>query len=744
MDIQDKILKQIKNNKLETLDYEFMIAQVCVLNNKPFSEMKILVDNLIADGLIQVNLPVEDDEQEERVVKSPYSSNYEKFYKDKNTKDSDLVQEAYSMLEKKKGRTKKSIIRVEGKIQSTSKGYAFLLPYDATIEDIFIAERDLKGAMNNDSVIVEAMSVGGRRKEGKVIQILERSNEKIVGKINITKKGAYVMPDDVKVGKDIYVPLNKTLNANNGDKVVVKIEKYYNNLKCPDGVVIEVLGAPNKIETEVMAVIRSYDLYEQFPRNVLEFAEQVPQVLDTKKYASNRLDFTKHICFTIDGEDARDLDDAISLEVNEKGNRVLGVHIADVGEYVKMNSVIDKEAFKRGTSVYFPNIVLPMLPRELSNGICSLNERVDRLALSVFVEYDNNANVVDFKVKETIINSNKRFTYTEVQKIIDGDEETIKRNGGLSKIILDMNELAVQLDKKRTVRGCIEFNIPEVKVTLNELGDVLNVEKREQDSSHKLIECFMVAANEVIAEYFCRNKIPFVYRIHENPDEEKINKFLSLVHGLGIETNIANDNVTPLDILKILKQAKDQPYEFVVNRVCLRSMKKAKYSPECLGHFGLGSEFYCHFTSPIRRYPDLTIHRIIKDHLHGKLSDSLLTETKHFVVASSLNSTEREIIADKAERDVDDLYKTFYMQFHLGEEFEGIINSVTKFGIYVMLENTVEGLVKLEDLPADSYNFEDDFYKITGNHNEFSIGKKVKVKVVRADILSKQVDFILA
>lgn len=748
MNLEEKVLTQIKNNKLENEEYSFVIAQICVLNNKSYSEMKMIVDNLIAAEKIMIK-GAEKIEKitdfDNKKVKTPYGVNRKgnkNFKFEKHGEWDENLYSAHEILDKKNKKKERKIIRVQGKIQATLKGYAFLLPFDATIEDIFIPEKELNGAMHNDTVVVEAVNTNNYRKEGKVTQIVERGCDKIIGKISISKKGAYVTPDDVKLGKDIFVPINKILNAKNGDKVHVKIERFYNKSKCPDGIVMEVLGEPNKIETEVLAIIRNYDLYENFPKNVQEYVSKFEQEIN-KVEQKNRLDLTRETIFTIDGEDARDLDDAISLTVNKNGNRVLGVHIADVGEYVKTNSPVDKEAFKRGTSVYFPNTVLPMLPRELSNGICSLNEREERLTLSLFIEYDENANVLNYEIKETIIESKKRFTYTEVQKIILNDIDVVKKNGNLSKIIIEMNKLAKQLDKRRQEKGCIEFNIPEVKVSLNKLGDVLNVEKQIQDESHKLIECFMVAANEIIAEHFYKLKLPFVYRIHENPDAEKISKFLTLVRGLGISTTANEEKIKPIDILKILQISKNQPFEYVVNRICLRSMKKAKYSQDCLGHFGLGSKYYCHFTSPIRRYPDLTIHRIIKDWLHGTLNGKLLSETRHFVVASSYNSTEREIVADKCERDVDDLYKVFYMSYHVGEEFEGIINSITKFGVYVMLENTVEGLVKFEELPADNYNFENDFYKIQGNHSEFVVGQKIQVKVLRADILTRQIDFML-
>ena len=736
IDIRMKIENQISTNKLAGLEYDFVIAQLCVLNNKPYQDMKNELDNLIEDGVYEVvdnKLVVCGKAKRRAKVEATSYSN--------NNVSEEMLDQAYSMLAGKDRRQNKKVVKLQGKVDMTRSGYAFIVPQDESQEDIFVAEKDLKGAKNNDIVIVEARNVAGRRPEGKVVQVVERGQEKIVGKITLNKKCAYVSPDDVKFGTDIYVPLNKIKNANQGDKVVVKITKYYANPKqCPDGEITEVLGAPDKIETLVLSLLREYDLYEFFPNNVQEVAKEMPQQIDAKKY-KDRLDFTKHICFTIDGEDSRDLDDAISLETNKNGNRVLGVHIADVGEYVKVNSVLDKEAFKRGTSVYFPGLVLPMLPRELSNGICSLNEKVDRLALSVFIEYDSKGKVIDSNICESIIKSNKRFTYTTVQKILENDAEAIKENKEFAPILQEMNELSKQLFKRRTAEGSVEFNIPEVEIFLNDLGGVEHIEKRMQDDSHKLIEAFMVAANEVVAKRYKDKKLPFVYRVHETPDGEKMEKFLHMVQKFGVSINGINpDKVQPMQLQKILNAVKGTNSEYAVNKIALRSMQKAKYSPECLGHYGLALTYYTHFTSPIRRYPDLTIHRIIKDDLHGNLTGNVLTETKKFVQSSSLNSSAREVVAEKAERDVDDLYKAYYMSDKIGQVYDGIISSVTKFGCYVSLDNTVEGLVSLTSL-GDNYVFDEDNLTLTSVANSCYIGKIVRVKVVNVNVQERLIDF---
>ena len=728
MDNQTKYLSQIKTNKLENLDYEFIIAQLCVLNNKPFEDMKKALDDLISSGLFALN-------GEEAV-------NY-------NQPNNEMLEDAKRLLLKNKDPKKQKSnkpFKLEGKIQGTKSDFAFLIPFDKTYPDVFISAGNLKGAINNDTVSVEVMGNRdnkNKRLEGRVLAILERGNTLVVGKIFIGKSNAMVMPDDVKFGKDILVPLSKLNGASDGDKVVVKVNKFYNDKKNPEGEISEVLGRPNEIETEVKAIIRSYNLYETFPNKVLEVAKTLPDEVDMQKYLGKRKDLTNINTFTIDGEDTRDIDDAISISKNSNGTYKLGVHIADVGEYVTLNSVIDKEAFKRGTSVYFPNLVLPMLPRELSNGICSLNEMVNRLALSVFMDINLKGEVTNYEICESIIKSKKRFTYTVVQKIIEGDKRECELNAPFVNDIKLMQELNLVLIKMREKRGAIDFEIPESKITLNELGDVLTIEKAPRDDSHRLIESFMVAANETIATHFKNMKAPFVYRVHEQPDSEKMANFLRLATGYGVKTTAYPDNISPLDLQRMLKQVEELDCKVMLNSLCLRSLKKAKYSPECLGHFGLASTMYCHFTSPIRRYPDLTIHRIIKLFLRGQLEGKLLTEQRQFVAASSLNSSDREQAADKVERDVDDLYRVFYMTHHIGEEFEGIVSGVTNFGVFVQLENTVEGMIKITDLPRDGYVFDDLDNVLKGAKNTFTIGKKVKVKCVNANVLAREIDFVL-
>lgn len=734
-ELDELIIKQIKSNKLENLEYEFIISQLSVLNNKPYELIKMTVDRLIGDKKLNLKCKKNNQTKKEKrnmtYDKSAPSSPY--------TSRQSNIDLAYDILSKKDKKSNSKIKQVQGKIQGTSKGYAFLIPDDMQMEDIFIAEKDLNGAMHGDRAVVVVRNGGGRRQEGRVTQVIERGSLRIVGLLKIVKKIAFVVPDDVKFGKDVSIALSKLNGAKDGQKVVVKITRYYASKRNPDGEIIEILGEPNKIDTEVKAVIRGYGLSEEFPTKVLESAKYLPESINKADYP-NRLDYTNNICFTIDGEDTRDIDDAISIDISKNGNRVLGVHIADVGEYVKRDNVFDKEAYKRGTSVYFPNLVLPMLPRELSNGICSLNERVDRLALSCFMEFDKNANLVDYKICESIINSKKRFTYTEVQRVFDGSNDQPAEL--IEKLDL-MRHLAKQLAEHRNKRGAIEFNIPEVQVYLNDLGDVLNLKKRENNESHRLIESFMIVANETIATHFLSKNIPFVYRIHEKPDAEKIERLVGILNTFGISHNINAEDVEPKDIQTLLNSIEGETPEYVINKIALRCMKKAKYSPECMGHYGIASPKYCHFTSPIRRYPDLTIHRIIKEYLHNEIDDREKLNLKEFVNYASIQSSERERNAESVERDIDDLYRVFYMTHHLGEEFDGIISSVTNFGVFVELENTVEGMIKIDNLPNDQYEYFEDRFCLKGYNNKFSIGDKLRVRSVRADILSKEIDFEL-
>ncbi len=731
------VLLQIEKNRLHDLDYEFLISQLCVLNNKPYADMQVVVDFLLKSGRISVvDAPVFDGQK-----KDGFSVLSERSNEGLSVSDEQL-QHAYSLLSKRDNKSKANTLRVKGKIDMTRRGYAFLLPFDEEMEDVFIAEKDLKGANNGDTVIVDAMSVGKSKLEGKVLQVIERANQLVVGTIYLNKKNAIVVADDVKFSKDIYVPLNKVLHAKNGQKVFVKVERFYANKKLPDGVVVEVLGDPDTIETDLISIIRSYNLFENFPKVVLEIADKIPEKVEKEKLTRRR-DLTKLQCFTIDGEDSRDFDDAISLEINKAGRRVLGVHIADVGEYVPTGSVIDKEAYKRGTSIYFPTKVLPMLPQVLSNGICSLQEGELRLTLSAFIEFDENAKVVDFSFCESTIISKKRFTYNQVQKVLDNDSKSKEKFAPFVETLTNMNKLAKQILRNRDAKGAVEFNIPEVTVETDNLGAVVALGKRETLESHKLIEAFMVIANECVAEFFFKKKLPFVYRVHEKPDAEKMEAFLVFIKKLGVDVNFSSKKVSAMSLQQIIKSVAGKDHEYAVNRMCLRALQKAKYNTECLGHFCLASTYYCHFTSPIRRYPDLTIHRIMKDFMRGLLKDKRLADTRHTAQISAINSSITEVVGEKVERDVDDLYRAYFMKDKIGQEFDAIVSGVTNFGIFVSLDNTVEGIVKIDMLPSDYYEFVAEEYLLKGSAHKFYIGKKVRVKLLSVNTSARQIDFVL-
>ena len=475
---------------------------------------------------------------------------------------------------------------------------------------------------------------------------------------------------------------------------------------------------------------------------MLAEASKIPDTVSAKEI-EGRLDLRDELTFTIDGVDARDFDDAVSISKNGK-NYVLGVHIADVGHYVKQNTALDEEAYLRGTSSYFPNLVLPMLPKKLSNGICSLNEGVDRLTLSCIMEIKPNGQVVNHKIAESVTNSKKRFTYDEVYDIILGKKQALSQFKNFVSAITTMNELSKILEGVKKENGMLSLDIPEPYFTLDENEKVKIVEAREQNEAHKLIENFMVVCNEVVAKHYAVLKYPFVYRVHEKPTKEKIENFNYFLNSLGISTPEILGPIEPSYVQEILKQLNGKDFEQICNKVLLRSLQKARYLEDCLGHFGLALDYYCHFTSPIRRYPDLCIHRIIKEDLKCKVTKTRIDELREFVIDASFRSSEREKNATEAERDVNDLYKAYYMQDHLNETFEGTISSVTNYGFYVELPNTIEGLVRIESLPEDNYMFYEKSYKLKGAGHTYSLGDKVKVKSVMANLYERKIEFVLA
>lgn len=628
---------------------------------------------------------------------------------------------------------------IKGKVIGNSRGYAFLAPLDKTRPDFFIAPKKLNGAMNGDLVLAKILAETDELTECEVVSILENANQTIVGTITyFNKRDAFVIPDNKKLSKDVFVPQKLTKKAKQGYRVVVKLNKTKSDRLS--GEVIEVLGESDDVLSLELGIIREHKLYEHFPNNVLEEAKAIPQKLTIKDYG-DRVDLRNKKIFTIDGADAKDLDDAISIEKNGN-NYVLGVHIADVGNYVKQDGLIDKEAYTRGTSAYFPNMVLPMLPRELSNGICSLNEKQDRLTLSVEMEIDKHGEIKSHKIYESVICSCHRLTYDQVYKVLCGDEEESKNLADIKDELLTMNELSKILEQRRVDAGALDLDIAEAYLEVDENFNVTFLKKRDRNDAHKLIENFMVVCNEVVARHFKQKGVPFVYRVHEKPVADKIKNVCTFLSGLGLKIEETKD-ITPQYIQNLIKQTADKEYNEIANKVILRSLQKARYLDDPLGHFGLALEDYCHFTSPIRRYPDLTIHRIIKETLHTKMNKNRLAELSDFVLDSSFRSSETEKNADEAERDVDDLFKAVYMKEHLNEEFDGIISGVQNYGFYVELENTVEGLVKIESLPQDNYLYMERSLKLKGNSHCYSIGDKVRVKVVASNVFERKIDFIL-
>ena len=668
-----------------------------------------------------------DDRREE------YGSEYGRKKKDKNKKDKNKKEQPEG-------------IQAEGTFIGHPKGFGFV-EIEGQDEDIFIPESDTGTAMHQDKVriIIRDDKKEGKRQEGVVVKVLERGMPEIVGTYQLNRDFGFVISDNPKFSKDIFIPRKEAAGIKNGDKVIVVITDYGSGNKNPEGKIKENLGNIRTPGTDILAIVKSFGIPSEFPEKVMKQAQRVPDhVLDADR--DGRLDLRHLQTVTIDGEDAKDLDDAISL-TKEGDIYHLGVHIADVSNYVQYNSALDREALKRGTSVYLADRVVPMLPERLSNGICSLNQGEDRLALSCLMDIDEKGKVVSHQIAETVINVNERMCYTDVKNILeDTDEEAKKRYEALIPMFFMMKELSGILRNSRHHRGSIDFDFPESKIILNAAGKAIDVKPYEANVATKIIEDFMLMANETVAQEYCTEEIPFVYRTHDNPDPEKVESLLTLLHNQGVKIQKAKEEITPKEIQQIIESIEGLPNEAMISRLVLRSMKQAKYTTECSGHFGLAAKYYCHFTSPIRRYPDLQIHRIIKDNLRGRLMREGRTE--HYAeildeVARQSSVCERR--ADEAERESDKLKKAEYMSYHLGEEFEGIISGVTGWGLYVELPNTVEGLVHVNTLRDDYYVFDQESYELRGEMTKkvYKLGDKVSVRVADADKMLKTVDFEL-
>lgn len=636
-----------------------------------------------------------------------------------------------------------------GRLQGNAKGFGFLIPDDNTLEDIYITVDNMNGAMHNDRIIVRMLKKDindKRSREGEVFSILSHTTKKVVGTFEESRNFGFVTPDDGRIFQDIFIPQKECNGAKTGFKVVAEIVKWPEARRNPEGKIIEILGHKDDVGTDIVSIIRQYDLPEEFSEEVLQAAHKVPESLSEEE-VKGREDLRDKRIVTIDGDDAKDLDDAVSIEILPNGNFFLGVHIADVSYYVKEGSVLDQEALKRGTSVYLVDRVVPMLPKELSNGICSLNPKVDRLTLSMLMEIDANGKVVSHRFSETIIKTSERMTYENVTKILEGsDPEITQRYAYLVEDFKAMERLCHILQDRRAERGSIDFDLDEAKILLDIKGKPIDIFRYERGISNRVIEEFMLVCNETVAEHMFWTKTPFVYRVHEEPDTEKLLDFNNFIHNFGYQLKGVSGKVHPKTLQTLLIQIQGTREETIISRLMLRSLQKARYSHRNLGHFGLAAEYYCHFTSPIRRYPDLIIHRIIREFLQNKITGKRLEKLEKNIPGIADQCSLRERTAMEAERATDDLKKTEFMRDKVGNEYDGIISGVTSFGFYVELDNTVEGLVRVNTLDDDYYVFDDKHYCMIGEHTRkvYRLGDTVRIKVTNADIVSRKIDFVVA
>lgn len=636
-----------------------------------------------------------------------------------------------------------------GRLQGSSKGFGFVLPKDVEMSDIYIHASDMNGAIDGDTVLVRLYKAkkGDRRPEGVVVDVIKRGRDQVVGTFKASSSlFGVVIPDDPRLTADIFVPFEHQRNAQDGQVVVVKLLNVRTGRFTIEGEIIEILGNKNDPGMDILSIIRKHGLPEEFPEEVEKEAEAVPDQISEKEIRGRR-DLRHRVTVTIDGEDAKDLDDAISVETLDNGNVRLGVHIADVSYYVQEGSALDREAYARGCSVYLVDRVIPMLPRRLSNGICSLNPKVDRLTMTCDMEIDSEGNIVDHEIYSSVIRTNERMTYSDVKKIVaDEDPELIEKYQPLVEDFRLMARLAETLRTKRMHRGAIDFNFAEAKIIVDEQGKPIDIVKRPRTVAEQLIEEFMLAANETVAEHFHRLDVPFVYRIHENPDPERLQSFYELISTFGHRVKGNSDKVKPRALQTLLEKISGSPEETVISTVLLRSMKQAKYSTENVGHFGLAAPFYSHFTSPIRRYPDLLIHRVIREVIEkGYLSLERIEELNGYLPDAAQQSSIRERVAVDAERETNALKMTEYMKQYIGEEFVGIISSVTNFGLFVELPNTVEGLIRVSELHDDFYHFDERSYLLVGERTKriFRMGDQVKVRVSGVNLEERKIDFEL-
>ena len=653
-----------------------------------------------------------------------------------------LVEDGKISLSKRGKYTKGQAKRLVGIFQSHPRGFGFVIR-EGVEEDVFIPEENINGAFQGDEVefIIIREKNEGKRTEGKIVRVLSHGITKVVGLYEKCKSYGFVRPDNQRILNDIYIPEGKEKGAVSGHKVVVELKSYGGERLKPEGVVTEIIGHINDPGTDIVSIVKGFDLPMEFSERVMNQAERVGKEISEADMAG-RMDLREWHMVTIDGEDAKDLDDAVSL-TKEGENYKLGVHIADVTNYVQERSALDREALNRGTSVYLVDRVIPMLPHKLSNGICSLNAGEDRLALSCIMTINAKGEVIDHLIAETVVRVDERMSYTSVAKILEEhDEEECCRYEKLVPVFELMAELSHILRKRRKQRGSIDFDFPETKIVLDENGRPIDIKPYERNTATKVIEDFMLLANETVAEEYYWRELPFLYRTHEAPDEEKMKKLSTFINNFGYHIHVGNE-VRPMEVQKLLAKADGTPEEALISRLALRSMKQAKYTAENTGHFGLAAKYYTHFTSPIRRYPDLQIHRIIKENIRGRMNEERIAHYEKILPEVAMQSGLRERRAEEAERETVKLKKTEYMRERIGEEFDGVISGITKWGVYVELPNTIEGLVHVTNMKDDHYEYWEEGYELIGEHtrNVYKLGQKVRVRVSDVDRLQRTIDF---
>ena len=657
-----------------------------------------------------------------------------------------LIAEGKIGISKKGKYGKAEEFALAGTFSGHAKGFGFVT-IEGREQDVFIPADKTKGAMDGDKVqIVIEGEARGKRAEGAVLRILEHVNKTVIGFYQKNKNFGFVLPDNQKLGQDIFIPQGKDMGAVTGHKVIVRITDFGDDRKKPEGVITEILGHVNDPGVDILSIIKAYGLPEGFPDEVMVQVAGIPDEVEEEE-KKNRLDLRHLQTVTIDGEDAKDLDDAISISKENDDHYTLGVHIADVSHYVTENSPLDKEALKRGTSVYLVDRVIPMLPHKLSNGICSLNAGTDRLALSCLMEIDGKGNVIGHRIAETLIQVDRRMIYTAVNAIVtDRDPDVMEEYRDFVPMFDLMKELADILRERRKKRGSIDFDFPESKIILDEKGRPVDIKPYERNAATKIIEDFMLMANETIAEDYFWQELPFLYRTHDYPDPEKMKRLGTFINNFGYTIRTQNGEVHPKELQKLLDKIEGTPEEALISRLTLRSMKQARYTTVCTGHFGLAANYYTHFTSPIRRYPDLQIHRIIKENLRRGLSDRRFAHYDSILPEVAVQCSSMERRADEAERETDKLKKCEYMSKRIGKEYDGVISGVTNWGLYVELPNTVEGLIRVNDLTGDYFVFDEEHMELVGEmtRKSYKLGQKIRVQVADTDKLTRTIDFIPA